>query len=252
MKSLFTLWALWLLAACQTSVGQSAQTSPTGSASPAADVPGTRTAESRPPAKGPTALRMEQMGLKNIAEADSTIAVRLMYARPDNFCGKTLYADLTEGYLHPDALNSLLRAQQLLRREQPRWRLVVYDAARPLAIQQLMWNTVAHTPKQIYVSNPKNGGGMHNYGLAVDVSLLDEKDDSVPMGTRVDYLGKASQVGFESTAEGRRFLTDEALRNRRLLRRVMKQAGFRVLNTEWWHFNRVSRAEARQNYPVIP
>ena len=40
--------------------------------------------------------------------------------------------------------------------------------------------------------------------------------------------------------------------NRILLRRVMKEAGFRALPSEWWHFNFCSRDVARQKYKVIP
>ena len=47
-------------------------------------------------------------------------------------------------------------------------------------------------------------------------------------------------------------MSAEALSNRRLLRRVMAAGGYRVLRTEWWHFNLRSRAEARRRYAVIP
>uniref|UniRef100_UPI002FDB74CB M15 family metallopeptidase n=1 Tax=Paraprevotella clara TaxID=454154 RepID=UPI002FDB74CB len=47
-------------------------------------------------------------------------------------------------------------------------------------------------------------------------------------------------------------LTPEARRNRELLRRVMRQAGFKALRTEWWHFNFITRAEAKAHYKPIP
>lgn len=37
-----------------------------------------------------------------------------------------------------------------------------------------------------------------------------------------------------------------------LLRQVMKEAGFRPLSSEWWHFNRVGRQTAKERYRVIP
>ena len=46
------------------------------------------------------------------------------------------------------------------------------------------------TSKYIYVSNPSRGGGLHNYGLAVDISILDDKGTPLPMGTPVDHLGR--------------------------------------------------------------
>ena len=114
--------------------------------------------------KSKTAQSMEAQGLVDITSLDSTIRVSLMYSRADNFTGKVLYSDLREAYLHPKAAKALAQAQKLLKDKRPDLSLIVYDAARPMTIQQKMWNVVAGTSKNIYVSNPKNGGGLHNYG----------------------------------------------------------------------------------------
>ena len=98
----------------------------------------------------------------------------------------------------------------------------------------------------------QNGGGLHNYGMAVDVTLCDAKGDTLPMGTVIDYLGPLAHIDKESSAVARKQLTPQAKRNRELLRLVMRQAGFKALRTEWWHFNFISRAEARAHYKVIP
>ena len=84
-----------------------------------------------------------------------------MYTRADNFTGTLLYEDLKEAYLHPDAMKSLKRAQRLLKEQYPGYSLIVYDAARPLSVQQKMWNVVKGTSKYIYVSNPSRGTGVH-------------------------------------------------------------------------------------------
>ena len=78
-----------------------------------------------------TARHMESLGFVNIAEADSTIAIDLMYTRADNFTGRVLYEDLHEAYLHPDALKGLLRAQQELKKRHPRYRLIVSTPPAP-------------------------------------------------------------------------------------------------------------------------
>lgn len=67
------------------------------------------------PAKSRTARYLDSLGFVNIAEADSSIAIDLMYTRADNFTGTLLYEDLKEAYLHPDAMKSLKRAQRLLK-----------------------------------------------------------------------------------------------------------------------------------------
>ena len=199
-----------------------------------------------------TAKRMEQQGLVDILSVDSTIQVSLMYARPDNFTGKILYTDLREAYLHPKAAAALARAQQALRKLHPELSLKIYDATRPMSVQQKMWNTVAGTKQQNYVSNPRNGGGMHNYGLAVDITLCKAATgDTLDMGTKVDFLGSYAHIDDEAGLVNRHIISKEAKRNRELLRKVMSEAGFKPLRTEWWHFNLVSRAEAKAHYKAV-
>lgn len=199
-----------------------------------------------------TARKMEKAGFTNIQSIAPDIQVSLMYARADNFTGKILYTDLREAYLHPKAAKALAKAQRILKQSHPDLSLKVYDAARPMHIQQRMWNVVAGTPKAVYVSNPKNGGGLHNYGMAVDLTLCDAQGDTLPMGTVIDYLGTYAHITREEEWVRKGVLTAEAKRNRELLRSVMRQAGFRPLNTEWWHFNFISRAEAKVHYKPIP
>lgn len=202
--------------------------------------------------KSQTALSMERQGMVDIADVDPSIKVSLMYSRADNFTGKVLYTDLREAYLHPKAAKALAKAQQLLRERRPDLSLKVYDAARPMSIQQKMWNTVAGTSKNIYVSNPKNGGGLHNYGMAVDITLCDtQTGDTLDMGTQVDFLGSYAHIDAEASLVQRHIITPQARKNRELLRSVMKEAGFTPLRTEWWHFNLITRAEAKAKYKVV-
>lgn len=202
-------------------------------------------------AKSRTALYLDSLGLKEIRSADSSIVVRLMYATDDNFTGELLYEDLKEAYLHPDALESLLKAQQLLKNQHPGYSLIVYDAARPMSVQKKMWEVVKGTSKNIYVSNPARGGGLHNYGLAVDVSIVNENGGALPMGTEVDHLGIEAHITNEAELVRSGKISEEARKNRLILRQVMKEAGFRALNSEWWHFNKCGREEARQRYRRI-
>ena len=199
-----------------------------------------------------TAKRMAEQGLVDILSVDSTIQVSLMYSRADNFTGKVLYTDLREAYLHPKAAAAVAKAQQALKKLRPELSLKIYDATRPMSVQQKMWNTVAGTSKSIYVSNPRNGGGMHNYGLAVDITLCKAASgDTLDMGTKVDFLGSYAHIDNEAALVSRHIITKEAKQNRELLRKVMTAAGFKPLKTEWWHFNLVSRAEAKAHYKAV-
>lgn len=202
--------------------------------------------------KGKTAQAMARQGLVNVQTVAPDIEVRLMYARPDNFTGRILYTDLREAFLHPEAAKALAKAQKRLKALRPDLSLVVFDATRPMHIQQLMWDCVKNTPHDFYVSNPAHGGGLHNYGLAVDISLCHNHGDTLTMGTRVDAMTVLSHIDKEDALVAGKKLSAEAVANRRLLRRVMREAGFKPLRTEWWHFNFKSRAEAKRRYKLVP
>ncbi|MBR2863656.1 MAG: M15 family metallopeptidase [Bacteroidaceae bacterium] len=202
--------------------------------------------------KSPTELAIERQGMMDVLAVDPSLKVSLMYTRADNFTGRILYKDLHTAYLHPEAARALKKAQAELKRRHPDLSLKVYDAARPMSVQQEMYNVVRGTSKAIYVSNPRNGGGLHNYGLAVDVTLCHEASgDTLPMGSVIDHLGKLAHVKDETTLLQEGKLSKQAVENRRLLREVMAAGGFKVLSTEWWHFNFKSRATARKYYKVI-
>ncbi|MDE7452442.1 MAG: M15 family metallopeptidase [Paramuribaculum sp.] len=194
---------------------------------------------------------MKAAGMVDISEADSTIVISLMYAGTDNFVGEDMYGTLRKAYLHPEALTGLLRAQAALTKEYPGYRLKVCDAARPISVQRKMWNTVKGTSKSKYVSNPSRGGGQHNYGLAVDITIVDGQGRELPMGTPVDHLGYESNIYAENSLVQRGIITEQERQNRLLLRKVMRTGGFSALRTEWWHFNFRSRAVAQSRYKLL-
>lgn len=204
------------------------------------------------PEKSPMARYMDSLGLIDVTELDSSLVVKLMYTQADNFTGEVLYNDLSEAYLHPDAAYALVKAQRTLKELHPSYSLLIYDAARPMSVQKKMWNVVKGTPKYRYVSNPNNGGGLHNYGLAVDISIQDSLGQPLPMGTKVDHLGAEAHITQEGELVRYGKMSEAERQNRILLRKVMKEAGFRALPNEWWHFNFCSRDVARQKYKLIP
>ncbi len=190
--------------------------------------------------------RMAAAGMVDAQVACPDLVVDLMYARADNFTGVRLYDNLSGAWLHPLAAESLIDAQRRLTHLHPGLHIKVCDAARPMSTQARMFRAVSGTPKSRYVSNPARGGGQHNFGMAVDVTLVDSCGRELDMGTPVDHLGPEAHIGDAETQmlrTGR--LTQAQLDNRLLLRRIMKAAGFTTLKSEWWHFNRCSRRYAQ-------
>lgn len=196
---------------------------------------------------------LEARGFEEIAMVNESIIVRLMYARPDNFTGRVLYTPdmLEKAWLHHDAAVALGRAQEALDKAAPGVRLLVKDAARPMSVQKKMYRAVAGTPQARYVANPAKGGGLHNFGLAVDITLADADGHELPMGTPVDHLGPEANIDREPELVARGAISETERQNRLLLRRVMREAGFRTIRTEWWHFNLCTLATAKSRYRLI-
>lgn len=195
---------------------------------------------------------LEKIGLQNVAEEIPGIEVYMVYATPYNFMGRVLYEGLDEAYLVPEAMEKLRKANEILRKKRMDLHLVVYDAARPRSIQEQMWKVVENTDLQDFVANPyKSGGGPHNYGVAVDVTLVDCTGHPIPMGSEYDYFGNRSRVDMEAELFEQGEINRRELLNRRLLREIMTEAGWLVEPSEWWHFNAMPITEASKKLTVI-
>ena len=195
---------------------------------------------------------LEQIGLQNVADEIPGIEVYMVYSTPYNFMGRVLYDGLDEAYLVPEAMEKLKKANELLRKKRLDLHLVVYDAARPRSIQEQMWKVVENTELQDFVANPnRSGGGPHNYGIAVDVTLVDCTGHPIPMGSEYDYFGDRSRVDMEAQLIKSGEINQRELKNRQLLREIMTEAGWLVVPSEWWHFNAMRLSEASQKLTVI-
>ncbi|MDR0431114.1 MAG: M15 family metallopeptidase [Tannerellaceae bacterium] len=194
---------------------------------------------------------LSSKGMVDVLRIDTTIRVLLKYATTDNLFNTAVYSGINGIWLHPHAASKLVKAQKLLKEKYPGYSLIVYDAARPMSVQKKMWNLVRGTDKTNYVSNPAKGGGLHNYGMAVDVTIINKSGRALPMGSTYDYFGEEAHINQEEALLQSGKITREEFDNRRFLRQIMRQAGFRTILYEWWHFNACSREDAKRNYTLI-
>lgn len=195
-----------------------------------------------------------EMGLVDIQTIDSSIMVDLRYATTNNFLALNMYGCLKRAYLQPEVVERLVKAQDYLTTHHPHLRLYVFDAVRPLNVQQKMWDALDSIPvndRIKFVSNPKNGS-IHNYGAAIDLSIFDTNQDTLlDMGAGFDDMRLIAYPKWEEKFLAEGALTKEHIANRKLLREVMRKGGFWVLPTEWWHFNAYSRDKAKERYEII-
>ncbi|MCM0060342.1 MAG: M15 family metallopeptidase [Algoriphagus sp.] len=197
--------------------------------------------------------KLIEQGMVDITEVIPSIQVELKYSTEDNFFQEDVYGDLVRCYLHPKATEMLAKAQEALQQDYPNLSLLVYDGVRPLSVQQILWDSLdkPDSIKPLYVSDPKIGG-LHNYGVAVDLTIVDLKTKNpLDMGTPFDYFGYPAYPDRELQMLGEKKITKAQVANREILRKVMKGAGFTGIGSEWWHFNAFSRKEAGEKFPLI-
>jgi D-alanyl-D-alanine dipeptidase len=175
------------------------------------------------------------------------IAVDLRYASANNFVGRDLYSPFDCAWLHRDAAAALEQAVAWLAQQRPGYTALVLDALRPQRVQEQLWNALEGTGLQMYLANPVRGS-IHSYGMALDITLLDEHGQELDMGTGFDDMTDLSHPALEEGFLVAGKLTDQQVANRRLLREAMLQAGFLGINTEWWHFDCGDRELVRATY----
>jgi D-alanyl-D-alanine dipeptidase len=191
--------------------------------------------------------------LVDIRSINPEIQVDLKYATSDNFMKMKLYDRLKNAYLQKDVAERLSNCQKFLSQIKSGYRLLVYDAVRPVSVQQKMWDALDSIPpneRGKFVSNPQNRS-LHNLGAAVDLTIIDERGVPLDMGAGYDDIRKIAYPALEQEFLAKGELSEKQLANRELLRKVMKSQRFRPLETEWWHFNACSRHEGKAKYKVL-
>ncbi len=129
----------------------------------------------------------------------------------------------------------------------PGARALVLDALRPQRVQQQLWDALAGTDLQMYLASPERGS-IHSFGMALDITILDEAGIELDMGTGFDDMSERSHPAKEVQLLARGEITVEHIANRQLLRDAMTQAGFQGINTEWWHYDCGDRNVVRQTF----
>lgn len=168
-------------------------------------------------------LTNPQSDIVDLLSIDSTIVLDIRYATTNNFTNRVLYPS-AKAKLRRVAAESLASVQHELKTLH--LGLKVFDGYRPLSIQKKLWEVV---PDENFVANPKKGS-KHNRGAAVDLTIIDSLGNEIEMPTAYDnFTEKASHEYMDCS--------NEALKNRALLKDVMMRHGFQPIKTEWWHYD---------------
>lgn len=123
--------------------------------------------------------------------------------------------------------------------------LIIVEAHRSIKRQQLLWNQIISKIKQsnphadqekieqiarLSVAKPTNGGGGHQTGGAIDVTLGDKKGNQLFLGTKVQEFCLKTPTFSKNLTNSEREL-------RKILFTTMKNSGFQNYPLEWWHYS---------------
>ncbi|MEB3224953.1 MAG: M15 family metallopeptidase [Synechococcus sp.] len=179
------------------------------------------------------------------------------------------YGGRSPYFLRRQVLERLIQAQEFLQASRPDVRFQIFDAYRPIPVQQFM---VDYTFAQIKGDRPLTPPETaaiweqvfqfwavpsenpatpppHSTGAAVDLQLVTRADEPLPMGGEIDDIGDRSYPNFY--ANGTDATAQRYHQNRQLLRQVMERAGFVIHPNEWWHFSYGDQLWAWQTQKAI-
>jgi D-alanyl-D-alanine dipeptidase len=159
----------------------------------------------------------------DIALLDSSIILDLRYASTDNFVKEKMYP-CGRCFLRPIMAKRIIEAHRALKIKG--LGLKLFDCYRPLSVQEKLWEKV---PNPNYVTPPQKGS-MHNRGLAVDLTIVDQQGEELDMGTPYDYFGQEAHHTFTKHSA-------EIAANRQLLKGLMESFHLKPIRTEWWHYS---------------
>ena len=194
-----------------------------------------------------------EYGLVEISEMDPSIVIDIKYSTSDNFTGKVLYSENVGAFCEQRLAEAIVGAQKELKRINSDLSLIIFDAARPISTQQYMFDIVKNTELERYVANPYTEckGGFHNYGMAVDLAIVDKNGKMLDFGTDFDSFTPLAHSGGEAELVKQGKMSHECYENRMLLYYVTGKHGMLPYAYEWWHFQLQYDENAKKEHKLL-
>jgi zinc D-Ala-D-Ala dipeptidase len=162
--------------------------------------------------------------LVDVAKVCPSIVIELRYATERNIAGHLIYPRDARCLIRASVAERLKRAQAILAEDG--LRLKIWDAYRPPWAQAKLWKAA---PNPEFVADPARGGSFHEWGIAVDATLVDRYGRELRMPTDFDDFTPAAARVYRGDNRG-------IAANLKLLQNAMRRAGFLMMRDEWWHF----------------
>lgn len=186
-------------------------------------------------------ISYDKSGFVPIYTVIDDAAYDIRYYSPNNFTGNKINGyKAPVAYMTKEGVNALSIAAADLRNQG--YRLLIWDTYRP---QKAVDNFVE------WINNPNDQGDKsfypnlkksdllegqyimaksgHTRGSTIDLTLIKKDGSFVDMGGTFDLFSEISHPDYKK-------LTRQQKRNRKILHDAMIKAGFKGIDSEWWHF----------------
>ena len=179
----------------------------------------------------------------------------IRYNSDHNFVGRRIAGyEESVALLTKECAEALKKVADELREEG--YRLKIYDAYRPDDAVQDFRKWVGNMKDQkmkdefypdiekseLFKAGYISSRSKHRHGSTVDMTLCDQKGNELDMGGHFDFFSETSHSDHTES------LTEEQQENRKLLREAMERNGFKIANTEWWHFSLIEEPYPKENF----
>ncbi|MBQ4493917.1 MAG: M15 family metallopeptidase [Elusimicrobiaceae bacterium] len=165
----------------------------------------------------------------------------IRYYSPNNFTASKINGyKAPRAYMTKKALAALKIAADDLRKQG--YRLLIWDSYRPQkAVDNFVkWINDPSDPgdKTFYPklekSNLLEGNYImaksgHTRGSTIDLTIIKKDGAFVDMGGTFDLFSEVSHPDYKK-------ITKKQKKNRKILKEAMEKAGFKGIDSEWWHF----------------
>ncbi len=172
-------------------------------------------------------------------------AYDIRYYSDNNFTGKRIRGyNAPIAYMTKEGANALLNAANDLRKQG--YRILVWDSYRPQkAVDNFVeWinNPIDDGDKSFYPNLKKSDlikgqyiaeKSGHSRGSTIDLTLIKKDGSFVDMGGTFDLFSDISHPDYKK-------LSREQKKNRKILHDAMIKAGFKGIDSEWWHYTLVN------------
>lgn len=187
----------------------------------------------------------DKSGFAQVSTAIDDVVYDIRYYSSNNFTGNRISGYKAPiAYMTKESLRALTVAAEDLRKQG--YRLLIWDTYRPQkAVDNFVeWinNPADLGDKTFYPDLKKSdlvkGGYIaeksgHTRGSTVDLTLIKKDGSFVDMGGTFDLFSEISHPDYKK-------LTREQKKNRKILSEAMTKAGFKGIDSEWWHFTLVN------------